>query len=76
MAAITVKVPQGFPVGTSVEVFTDPSGDVSPKGRGNKGAASVAADGSLSISGLNAGQHYVVGGTVNGVFRTFLTVAR
>lgn len=75
MATITVMAPQGFPVGTAVDVFTEPGGDVSPKGKSKNASASVAADGTVTVSGL-AAAHYQVGATVNGVFRSFLVVAR
>lgn len=75
MPSIAVKAPQGFPVGTTVDVFSEPSGDVSVKGRGKQGTATVAGDGSISVTGLAAG-HYQVGATVNGVFRSFLAPAR
>jgi hypothetical protein len=75
VATITVKAPQGYPVGTAVDVFTEPSGDVSSKGKGKNATGVVAADGSVTITGL-AAAHYQVGATVNGVFRSFLAVAR
>lgn len=78
MGAITVKAPQGFPIGTALDVYDEPGGDVSVKGKRKNGAGTtVAADGSVTFSGLNAGQHYQVGGIDGtGAFRSFLAPAR
>jgi hypothetical protein len=75
MAVISVKAPQGYPVGTAVDVFTEPGGDVPSKGKSKQGSTTVAADGTVTIAGLPPAA-YQVGGTVGGVFRSFLAVAR
>lgn len=75
MATITVKAPQGYPVGTVIDVFTEPGGDVPAKGKSKQGSTTVAADGTVTIVGLPPA-HYQAGGTVGGVFRSFLVVAR
>lgn len=75
MATITVKAPQGFPVGTAVDAYTEPGGIVSVSGKSKKASATVAADGTVTISGLTAA-HYQVGGiAADGSFRSFLARA-
>jgi hypothetical protein len=75
MATITVKAPHDFPTGTAVDVFAEPGGDVSVKGKSKQASATVAADGTVTIAGLPPA-HYQVGGIANGVFRSFLAIAR
>lgn len=71
MAAITVYVPQGYPVGTTLGAYVDRVGDIQPQGTPVETAV-VAADSTITFTTLTPGLPYQVGAVINGSWRSFL----
>jgi hypothetical protein len=71
MANLTVKVPQGFPVGTTLGVYVDRVGDIVPQGP-PVSTAVIAADSTVALTGLEYGIPYQVGAVIAGTWRSFL----
>jgi hypothetical protein len=72
VASVTVKVPQGFPVGTTLGAYVDRVGDISPQGGTPTSTAVIQTDGTITLTGLTPGIPYQVGAVIGGVWRSFL----
>ena len=71
MADLTVKVPQGFPAGTTLSVYVDRVGDITPQGA-PVSTAVIGADSSVTLTGLTPQVPYQVGAVIGGKWRSFL----
>jgi hypothetical protein len=72
VASVTVRVPQGFPVGTTLGAYVDRVGDISPQGSVPVSTAVIQTDGTITVTGLTPGIPYQVGAIIGGVWRSFL----
>lgn len=68
---MTVRVPQGYPVGTTLSVYVDRVGDVQPQGT-PVSTCVVAADSTATITGITPVIPYQVGAVIGGKWRSFL----
>lgn len=71
MASITVTVPQGFPVGTTLSVYVDRVGDVIPQGP-PVSTATIASDSTVVLTGLTPGVTYIAGAQIGPLWRGFV----
>src|SRR4051812_34601926 len=71
MADMTVRVPQGYPVGTTLSVYVDRVGDIIPQGT-PVSTCVVAADSTALITGITPQIPYQVGAIIGGAWRGFL----
>jgi hypothetical protein len=71
MADLTVQVPQGFPVGTTLSVYVDRVWDVQPQGP-PVSTVVVDANSHAALTGLTPGIPYHVGAVIAGRWRGFL----
>jgi hypothetical protein len=75
VASVTVRVPQGFPAGTTLGAYVDRVGDISSQGSVPVSTAVVQTDGTVTVTGLTPGIPYQVGAVIGGVWRSFLVEA-
>jgi prefoldin subunit 5 len=71
VASITVSVPQGFPIGTELGAYVDRVGDIIPQGS-PVSTATVQADSTVTVTGLEVGIPYQVGAVIGAQWRSFL----
>jgi hypothetical protein len=71
MADMTVRVPQGYPVGTTLSVYVDRVGDIQPQGT-PVSTSVIAADSTATLTGLTPQIPYQVGAVISGKWRSFL----
>ena len=68
---VTVQAPPVFPPGTTLTLYPDPVGDVPPSGP-SISTAVVAADSSVTFTGVEIRKTYQAGALVGGKWRGFL----
>jgi hypothetical protein len=71
MADMTVRVPQGYPVGTTLSVYVDRVGDVIPQGT-PVSTCVIGSDSMVTITGITPLIPYQVGAVIAGKWKGFL----
>jgi hypothetical protein len=71
MADMTVRVPQGYPVGTTLSVYVDRVGDIVPQGT-PVSTCVIGSDSMVTITGITPLIPYQVGAVIAGRWRGFL----
>jgi hypothetical protein len=68
---MTVRVPQGYPVGTTLSVYVDRVGDIVPQGT-PVSTCVIGADSMVTITGITPLIPYQVGAVIAGTWKGFL----